>query len=286
MQTQRGCPPLMKASPRSKSKTAGLSQILYFSGGSMKRTKFVLSAVVFVLAAVASAQAQQVTAVRAGKMFDPKSGTNLTNQVVLITGDKITDVGPADRVKIPTGAKVIDLSNATVLPGLIDGHVHLTDAQGNLQHQMMIALNTATRSLNAGYTTLVAMGSHGGGYADVELKKAIESGLVQSPRLLTAGPIINVTMPGSATFPLEFKPFEEYVEANGVEALRAAVREHAHYGVDHIKIHTTGPFYFKPDGEMVNQALPSLEELTAVVDEAHRRGMWVASHTYGGDGLK
>jgi imidazolonepropionase-like amidohydrolase len=97
----------------------------------MKRTKFVLSAVLFVLAAVLSAQAQQVTAVRAGKLFDPKSGTNLTNQVVLITGDKITDVGPADRVKVPAGAKVIDLSNATVLPGLIDGHVHLTDAQGN-----------------------------------------------------------------------------------------------------------------------------------------------------------
>ena len=66
---------------------------------------------------------------------------------------------------------------ATPLPGLIDGHVHLTDAQGNLQHQQLVALNSATRSLNAGYTTLVAMGSHGGGYADVELKKAIESGV-------------------------------------------------------------------------------------------------------------
>src|ERR1700737_1335552 len=159
----------------------------------MKRLKYMFSAVLFVLVTVLSAQAQQVTAVRAGKMFDPKSGTNLTNQVVLITGDKITDVGPADRVKIPAGAKVIDLSQATVLPGLIDGHVHLTDAQGNLQHQMLIALNSATRSLNAGYTTLVCMGSHGGGYADVELKKAIESGLVQGPRLLRAGPTLNKT---------------------------------------------------------------------------------------------
>src|SRR3981081_362648 len=100
----------------------------------MKQSKYVLSAILFAFVAVLSAQAQ-VTAVRAGKMFDPKSGTNLTNQVVLITGDKITDVGPADRVKIPAGAKVIDLSNATVLPGLIDGHVHLTDGPGNLQHQ-------------------------------------------------------------------------------------------------------------------------------------------------------
>ena len=252
----------------------------------MNRSKYVLIAVVMALALVASAQAQQVTAVRAGKMFDPKSGTNLTNQVVLITGDKITDVGPADRVKIPAGAKVIDLSQATVLPGLIDGHVHLTDSQGNLQHQMLVAVNTSTRSLNAGYTTLVDMGSHGGGYADVELKKAIESGLVQGPRLITAGPIINITMPGSASFPLEFTPKETDITANGPDAMRAAVRELAHYGVDHVKIHTTGPFYFDKEGKMFNQPLPTKEELAAVEDEAHRRGMWVASHTYGGEGLK
>jgi len=252
----------------------------------MKRSNYVLSAVLFVLFTVLSAQAQQVTAVRAGKMFDPKSGTNLTNQVVLITGDKITDVGPADRVKIPAGAKVIDLSQATVLPGLIDGHVHLTDGQGNLQHQMMVALNTSTRSLNAGYTTLVSMGTHGGGYADVELNKAIESGLVQGPRLLTAGPIINVTMPGSASYPLEFAPKEPDITANGPDAMRAAVRELAHYGADHVKVHTTGPFYFDKEGKMFNQPLPTKDELAALEDEAHRRGMWVASHTYGGEGLK
>src|SRR6202790_863010 len=222
----------------------------------MKRIKSVLSIAVMILAAAVVASAQgQVTAVRAGKMFDPKSGTNLANQVVLITGDKITDVGPADRVKIPAGAKVIDLSQATVLPGLIDGHVHLTDGQGNLQHQMLIAVNTSTRSLNAGYTTLVDMGSHGGGYADVELKKAIESGLVQGPRLITAGPIINVTMPGSASYPLEVAPKEPDITANGPDAMRAAVRELAHYGVDHVKIHTTGPFYFDKEGKMFNQTI-------------------------------
>src|SRR3982074_1301419 len=122
----------------------------------MKRLKYMFSAVLFVLATGICAQAQQVTAVRAGKMFDPKSGTNLTNQVVLISGDRITDVGPADSVKIPAGARVIDLSQATVLPGLIDGHVHFTDAQGGLQHQMMVAVNTAMRSLNAGFTTQVS----------------------------------------------------------------------------------------------------------------------------------
>lgn len=254
----------------------------------MKRLKSMLCAVVLILttAVVMSAQTPQAVAIRAGKMFDPKSGTNLTNQVVLISGDKITEVGPAASVKIPAGARVIDLSQATVLPGLIDGHVHLTDAAGGLQHQMLVAVNTTTRSLNAGYTTMVVMGAHGGGYADVELKKAIESGLVTGPRLLTAGPIINMTMPGNAVYPLDFKPFEVDTIANGVDEIRAAVREHAHYGVDHVKIHTTGPFYFKSNGEMVNEALFSLEELKALVDEAHRRNLFVASHTYGGDGLK
>jgi imidazolonepropionase-like amidohydrolase len=253
----------------------------------MLRKKIVLSALLMVLAVAVGVSAQsQVVAIKAGKMFDPKAGMNLANQVVLISGDKITEVGPASSVKIPAGAKVIDLSQATVLPGLIDGHVHLTDAAGNYMHQTLVGLNSATRSLNAGFTTLAAMGSHGGGYADVELKRAIESGLVKGPRLLTAGPLIDVTGPGNNYYPLDFAPLSQDTVANGVDQIRAAVREHAHYGVDHIKVTTTGPFYFKSNGEMVNEALPSLEELKALVDEAHKRNLFVASHTYGGDGLK
>jgi imidazolonepropionase-like amidohydrolase len=210
----------------------------------------------------------------------------LANEVVIIRGERITDIGPAANLTIPADAKIIDLSRATVLPGLIDGHVHLTDAAGGLQHQMMVALHSATESLKAGYTTQVVQGSHGGGFADVELKRAIEQGLVQGPRLLPAGPILAITTPGNAPYPLDFKPFEVEIVKNGGEGLQEGVRELAHYGADHVKIHTTGPFYFKPNGEMVNEALPSLEELKAVVDEAHRRGMFVASHTYGGDGLK
>jgi imidazolonepropionase-like amidohydrolase len=229
------------------------------------------------IAAILCAQSAQTIAIRAGKLFDPKSGRMLANQVVLIQGDRIVNVGAG--VAIPSDAKVIDLSGATVLPGLIDGHVHLTDAAGGLQHQMMVALHSATESLKAGYTTQVVQGSHGGGFADVELKRAIEQSLVQGPRLLPAGPILAITAPGAGPYPLEFKPFEIEIVKDGVEGLRAGVRELAHYGADHVKIHTTGPFYFKPNGQMVNQALPSLEELKAVVDEAHRRGMFVASHT-------
>ncbi len=251
------------------------------------RSKHILRTVVGILGATTILWSQaQTTAIRAGKLFDPKSGQMSVNQVVLIQGERITSAGPAASVSIPAGAKVIDLSRATVLPGLIDGHVHLTDAVGGLQHQMMVALHSATESLKAGYTTQVVQGSHGGGFADVELKRAIEQGLVKGPRLLTAGPILAITAPGNGAYPLEFKPFEVEIVKDGVDGLRAGVRELAHYGADHVKIHTTGPFYFKPNGEMVNQALPSLEELMAVVDEAKRRGMFVASHTYGGDGLK
>lgn len=251
------------------------------------RLKFVLRTVLGLLVAtVLWSQAPKTTVVRAGRMFEPKSGRLLINQVLLVQGDRITAVGAANVVTIPSAAKVIDLSRATVLPGLIDGHVHLTDAVGGLQHQMLVALNSATRSLHAGYTTQVVMGSHGGGYADVELKKAIESRLVHGPRLITAGPVIEITSPASAVFPLESRPFEAALIANGPEGMRRAVRELAHYGVDHVKIMGTGRFHFKPDGEMVNEALPDFNELKAAVDEAHRRGMWVATHSYGGDGLK
>src|ERR1700682_4421393 len=120
----------------------------------------------------------QVVAVRAGRLFDPKSGANLANQVVLIRGDKITDVGPAASVKIPAGARVIDLSGATVLPGLIDGHVHLTDAVGTIEE----ATRSATESLKAGFTTLVAQGSHGGKHTDVKLRNELAACKTPGPR--------------------------------------------------------------------------------------------------------
>src|SRR5437867_8409830 len=115
-------------------------------------------------------QSSQVVAVRAGRLFDPQSGVNLANQVVLIRGDRITDVGAANRVQIPAGAKVIDLSKATVLPGLIDGHVHRTDDHGDQQQQ---GKQSDKDSIKAGSSTLANQDAHGERNADATLIKAI-----------------------------------------------------------------------------------------------------------------
>ncbi len=151
---------------------------------------------------------------------------------------------------------------------------------------MLVALHSATESLRR---RLHDSGRDGFPRRRLRRRgvgKAIETGLGPwSAPDHRAGPVIEITSPASAIAPLEFKPFEPSLIANGAEGMREAVRELAHYGVDHVKIMSTGRFYFKPTGEMVNEALPNLEELKAAVDEAHRRGMWVATHTYGGDGL-
>ena len=212
-----------------------------------------------------SAQAQTV-AIRAGRLFDPKSGTDLQNQVIVVFGDRITDVGPASTVKIPAGTRVIDLSFATVLPGLIDGHVHLTDGKGD---QMAEAQKATHDSLNAGFTTLVAQGSHGGGYTDVELQKQIDGGKVVGPRLITAGPIVG-----------------QELAAKGAEQFRKALDElHAH-GAMHAKIVPNTTYSWDKQGKMSNTNVVSLEELKAAVEEAHKNGMFVATHSYGGPGLK
>ena len=130
-------------------------------------------------------------AVRAGRLFDARSGTNLTNQVILIQGDRIIEVGPADRVRIPQGARVIDLSGATVLPGLIDRHVHLMqDQQPNEARSAFSGQHYALTDLYAGFTTLQDMGSPFT-YATVELRDAINKGVIAGPRLQVAGPQIN-----------------------------------------------------------------------------------------------
>jgi imidazolonepropionase-like amidohydrolase len=235
------------------------------------------------------AKAPAVVAVRAGRLFDSKSGAMLRNQVIVIRGDRITDVGPS--VAIPAGAQVIDLSGATVLPGLIDTHLHVMDGGGSgpnisQQYRELVALRNAERDLNAGFTTIVDLMSHGGMYGTVDLRNAINRGLVKGPRMQVSGPGIVNTNKAGATYvagaPVSFVGAQV---ANTPWGVREAVREQAHYGVDWIKIYSTEDYTLHADGTI--SVIPgfTLEETQAIVDEAHRKGLKVACHAYGGEGL-
>lgn len=274
----------------------------------MMRWKSVLGTCLGILGVASSlfSQTPQIVAVRAGRLFDPKLDRLLTNQVVLIRGDRIAEVGPADRVELPPDAKVIDLSMATVLPGLVDTHLHVFDQpdekgflKESLQYRELMGMVNAQKDLNAGFTTICDLGSHGGMYGTVDLRDAINRGLVQGPRMQVAGPGIQTT--GGGPFGHSVANLQQsdprpvpndVILPKGMQVAdspwqgRQAVREQQMYGVDWIKVFGTLQFYFKLDGSMVNIPTSTLEEIKAIVDEAHRKGLKVACHAYGGEGLR
>jgi len=231
-------------------------------------------------------------AVRAGRMFDAKAGTMLTNQIILIRGDRIADVGPS--VAIPAGTPVIDLSNATVLPGMIDAHVHNAGRGDSVEMKTIVMVQSAERDLQAGFTTTVDMDSRGG-FGTVELRDAINEGLIRGPRMQVSGQSLNqrASAPYPNPGPGFYSGHTEDKNINGPWLARAAVRESKLHGVDWIKIYTTQDFVggrelneFKPDGSLVASPSLTFEEVQAVVDEAHRMGLKVACHTYGGEGMR
>lgn len=250
----------------------------------------------------------RVVVVRAGRLFDPRSGTLLANQSILIRGDRIVDVG--GNVSAPAGATTIDLSRATVLPGLIDTHLHFmtgnplvgpggagigpngpgpTGMAQPLQYHALAASVNAQRDLHAGFTTAVDLMSHGGWYGTVDLRTAVNVGMLPGPRMQVAGPGIVSTNKATVPFPLLERLAVSNLGAqiaDGVDAVRAAVREQAHYGVDWIKIYSTEQYTLKADGTIVALPTFTLEETQAIVDEAHRKGLKVACHAYGGEGLR
>jgi imidazolonepropionase-like amidohydrolase len=231
-------------------------------------------------------------AVRAGRLFDSKTGQMVDRQVVLIQGDRITDVGPEDKIKIPDGAQVIDLSQATVMPGLIDAHTHVYDSltaservNTSKEAWTIIAVKNARTDLRAGFTTVRDAGSHGEGYGDADVRNAINRGLIEGPRMQVStrgiggagsdyigGPGGNLTA-GQQTI-------------TGPLQAREVVREQIRYGADLIKIFPAGGYSFSPTGELFVEPMLTLDEVQAIVDEAHRHHRKVASHAYGGDGLK
>jgi imidazolonepropionase-like amidohydrolase len=239
------------------------------------------------------APSSQVVAIKAARLFDPRSGSLLTNQIVLIRGDRIAEVG--SNVQVPPNAQVLDLGAATVLPGMIDAHVHVfpRDENASNEARTLVGVANAQADLEAGFTTVVDMDSRGG-YGTVDLRNAINTGLIQGPRMQVAGPAINQRAGAPiSTSPLRLlEAFTENKNVNSPWLGRAAVREAKLHGVDWIKIYTTQDFVgaeyseFKPDGTLVASPSLTLEEIQAIVDEAHRLGLRVACHTYGGEGQR
>jgi len=234
----------------------------------------------------------QVVAIRAARMFDARSGKMLANPVIVVRGDRLAEVGA--NTAVPAGATLIDLGSATLMPGMIDGHVHLNlNAPLSPARRALIALANAQVDLEAGFTTALDMDSRGG-FNTVEIRDAINSGMFLGPRLQVVGQSINQR--ATAIYPdlqslRYYEGFTENKNINSPWLARAAVREAKLHGVDWIKIYTTqdfvGPVHmWRPDATLVNSPSLTAEEVEAIVDEAHRLGLKVACHTYGGEGMR
>lgn len=228
-----------------------------------------------------------VTAVRAGRLFDSASGRMLTNQVVIIRDERITEVGPAAQVRIPAGARIIDLSGATVLPGLIDAHTHMFNdpvAGWSAERMTLMAVTNMQADLYSGVTSARDMGSHSNGYADIDVRNAINDGEIDGPRFQVAGRgIVWNAKPADPNAPANPR---SAIVVRSAEEGRSAVREHIAKGVDLMKLYPGGAYSFSPTGQDQYVTQYPLEVLQAIIDETHKNGRKAGCHVFGGEGLQ
>ncbi|MCI0707886.1 MAG: amidohydrolase family protein [Ignavibacteriae bacterium] len=251
----------------------------------------------FLSLAVSLPLAAQVTAIKAGKMVDPKSRSVLSNQIILVEDGKIKSVGT--NIAIPDNATVVDLSHYTVLPGLIDCHTHvllqpedegavppvITKSQA---FRTVQAVAAAKKDLEAGFTTMRDVDSEGAGFADVAVRDGINKGIIPGPRLLVSTYALTITgghMNLSGMNPDLNLPDPAAI-TNTREEMVNEVRREVKYGADWIKLYATGTLRHVNPLTLESLSQVSVEDIQAVVNEAKRWGKDVAAHAYGGDGAK
>jgi imidazolonepropionase-like amidohydrolase len=243
------------------------------------------------LAAAQSQSAPMRTLIRAGHVIDVHTGNEAADQTIVVTGDSISAIAPTASIPKQNGDTEIDLRGMTVLPGLIDVHTHLTDDTNfdpyhelstSVAKRALIGARNAKVTLEAGITTVRNVGAEG--YADVDLRDAINEGLIEGPHMQVSGPPLGIT---GGHCDDNLLPFEYHQTAggvaDGVEAVQHKVRETIKYGADVIKICATGGVLSKGDDPQASQY--TLEEMKAIAADAHRLGRKVAAHAHGSQGI-
>jgi imidazolonepropionase-like amidohydrolase len=238
-----------------------------------------------------AAQDATRTLIRAGHVVDVHTGSEPADQTIIVTGDRITAIAPTASTPKQAGDTEIDLRSLTVLPGLIDVHTHLTaDTNFDPYHELstsvaksaLIGARNAKVTLEAGFTTVRNVGADG--YADVDLRDAINEGLVPGPHMQVSGPPLGIT---GGHCDENLLPISYHVQgggvADGIEAVQHKTRETIKYGADLIKICATGGVLSKGDDPQASQY--TLEEMQAIVADAHRLGRKVAAHAHGAQGI-